>query len=187
MPGLGLGCSQRCDLDQEIEFLCLLCQQVIGSDESRIPLDRQIAALDSRTDFYDPCLACGQRVPFADSKSYKARVNAEVRELKKHKAAKERRTKEMEETKEWPPDTKSLVGAGWAGWCPIDGAEMYANLQDYYECPSCRLQIHAISGGPNIMPLKGMGQFRLRGGDRISAVDELPGSGGWPIKHDGRV
>ncbi len=184
---LGLSCSQSCDLDQEIEFLCLLCQQVIASDESRIPYERQMEALDHRSDFTDPCLECGQRVPFADSKSYRARVKARVQSLKKHKAAKERRTKEMEATKEWPPDTKSLVGVGWAGWCPIDGSEMYANLQDYYECPSCRLQIRAAAGGPDVMPLKGMGQFRLRGRDRISAVDELPGSGGWLIKHDGRV
>lgn len=165
---------------------CLLCRQPIDGEEARISYDRQIETLDSRSNFTNPCLECGQEVPFADSKSYRVRVNAHIRKLKKHQAAEDRRLKKLEATKKWPPGTKSLVGAPWAGWCPVDNEEMYVNLQDLFECPACRLQI-CTAGGPNIVPFKGMGQFRLRGNLRISAVDELPGHGGWFIKHDGRV
>ncbi len=91
-------------------------------------------------------------------------------------------------TKELASKTRSLVGELWAGWCPLDGSEMCANEQDYYECPTCHLQIQSAAGGPNVLPNKGKGQFRLRGDRRrISAVDELPGLGAWSIKHDGRV
>jgi hypothetical protein len=164
-----------------------MCAQIIDSDEKEIPYEAQIAALKSGRNPYDPCLCCGQYVPDPRDKKYVVRVNAHLKTLKVYKEAMERRHKLLEAATEWPTNTKSLVGEGWAGWCPLDGHEMYANLQDYWECPACRLQIHSIAGGPNIMPLKGLSQFRLRGRDLIVAVDELPGCGGWTIKHDGRV
>ncbi|MBI2474899.1 hypothetical protein HYV69_00515 [Candidatus Uhrbacteria bacterium] len=111
-----------------------------------------------------------------------------IRVLKEYKAAKERSIKRLEETKEWSPDTKNLVGVLWAGECPVCKVDMRLNQGDYFECHSCRMQIQAISDGPNILRFKGMGKFRLnRDKMYILAVDELPGSGAWRIKRDDRI
>lgn len=187
---IGASCAPRAYA--EARPRCLLCQQEISSEGLLISWDAQISALDTRTKFLDPCLGCGRFAPYINAEfraEYRARVKARVRELKKAKLAKERRMKEMEQTRSWPPDTKSLVGEYWAGLCPIDNSEMYCNFADYWECPICRLQIRAHSGGPDIMPLKGLGQFKVTGPyqERINAEDSLPGCGAWRIQHDSRV
>ena len=174
---------QRLEQRQKINYLCLLCKQTIPSDESRAPWNIQMIRAERKSDCFDPCLECGQRVPDPSDKKYIARVSERVKALREAKKAKDEHRKKLEADQDWPKETISFVGEFFAGWCPGCRAEMHSNIHDLYECTSCRMQIR-VGRGAHIMPKKGMGDFRTRDGKRISAVDELPGIGGLDITED---
>jgi hypothetical protein len=105
----------------------------------------------------------------------------------------EKREAKMLATQEWPVDTQSLVGQSWGGDCPYGHSEMFLNMSDAFECPTCRIQI-MIDGRANISRLRGMGKFKTKRSEsswlhpgRISAVDSLPDVGVFRIEEDARV
>jgi hypothetical protein len=66
----------------------------------------------------------------------------------------------------------SLAGLVWIGCCPecLQMPEMLLNSRKAYECPECHLQIHT-NGQVTAMAEKGTGNFIVRHGVRVSAVD----------------
>ena len=67
----------------------------------------------------------------------------------------------------------SRVGKIWPGKCPDDDSEMYANTNDYFECPQCRICIRTV-GSVVVLPELGNGSFkRDASGARVSAMDIL--------------
>lgn len=80
----------------------------------------------------------------------------------------------------------SRVGKIWPGQCPDDGSEMYANTDDHFECPKCRLCIR-IADSVVVLPELGNGSFKKdASGVRTSAMDVLLVSMDLHIKEDYR-
>lgn len=177
---------------------CTFCRQPIDSDADRVKLEAQIEDLTYREEVrggkYEVCFGCRQQVINCDSPSWRRKVDALIRYLRRMRDRKERHEAKLASTIRWPKTTESLVGKYWDGPCPLDNTEMKLNTSDYYECPKCRIQI-GINGGAHVLQFKGLSKFKTRPvcvegvihHDPIVATDELPGIGSFPIVYDYRV
>jgi hypothetical protein len=161
--GMGMYCRPMPVLRLELRPRCGTCLQRFGEDQKPRRRDWQIQDLERRGNaIYQPCLECAKLVPKPESRRYRQRARKFAKELLGEKTANEQRLKEFEANKEWPADTKSLVGVYWVHDCPNCGDLMEANLGDYFECVRCRLQI-CIAGEVRISRHKGLGLFRREG------------------------
>lgn len=204
--GMGLSCrpsvSNKLGLSHRhsirLDPTCIFCRQRIWGEGQRVPIEAQINDLENRArdrrDRYSYCFDCRQYVAFSDSRTWRKNIDAKIRFLFRLKEKNEKREAKLLATQEWPVKTKSLVGQYWSGDCPLNHGEMYLNVSDRFECPTCRIQI-GTDGRAHVLRLKGLGKFKIKEKrefdmihrDRISAVDELPGVGSFEIKEDHRV
>jgi hypothetical protein len=173
-----------------LDLRCLLCKEVIEDEKNNASITMQIERLNPECGFglNNPCLVCRQFLPDSKikSRSYKVRFEKHVAHLRQLKAERDKRRAEMEADREWPSDTKSLVGRIFTGECPAClKAGMAAVTGDFYECPECRLQLH-LSGGARILPQKGLAEFKTHG-NRLSATENFEGLSGVEIVEDMRV
>lgn len=178
---MSMSCApvQRIQMDRR----CGVCNQIIGEKEKPRPIEWQIQDLESRGEnIYQPCIGCRKEVPNPDSKKYRKAARDFAQYLRDEKAKAEQRLKEYKADMNWPAETKSLVGELWTGECPSCDGLMQANLEDYYECTRCRLQI-CISVEVAVMRYKGLGQFKKEYGEPMSPPGDLFGI----IRRDDRI
>lgn len=156
-------------LQLEAKPKCELCGQHIAGDEKRqrATVRRQIERLDPKCgwDQRNPCIVCQQFVSDKQfhSRSYMKRVEKHVGHLKTEKAKFDALRAKMEADRDWPADTKSLVGVLFVGFCPACPEEPESEMSlvegDYYECPKCRLQVK-LEDGVVILPQKGLAEYK---------------------------
>ena len=178
-------------LELKQEMTCSLCKREMEEGTLPASLREQFKRLDPACGFgeLNPCIVCRRIVPDKTiyNLKYQQRVSRYVTALKLKKVKYDQKRVAMEADRAWPKNTKSLIGRAFTGACPsCSGSDMKTVDGDFYECPSCRMQIQLAEGGACIREQKGLADFKDYGGKiETSASANL---NGWvEIVHDFRV